>query len=177
MNSRDCEGFSTGVSLYTAEQKKRRDESIWTLVQGILAPLQFLIFAISLYFVIGFLQTGEGQWAADISIFAKTMILYTIMITGSIWEKVVFGKWLFAKAFFWEDVFSMAVLALHSLYLAMLFGGWGSSEDRMYVALAAYGTYVINAGQFLYKLRLARLSAAHLDTSSPDNSPALAVAS
>jgi 3-vinyl bacteriochlorophyllide hydratase len=79
------------------------------------------------------------------------------MVTGSIWEKVVFDEWLFAKPFFWEDVFSMAVLALHTAYLIMLFNDWGTSEQRMFVALAAYVTYVINAGQFLYKLRMARL--------------------
>jgi 3-vinyl bacteriochlorophyllide hydratase len=43
------------------------------------------------------------------------------MITGSIWEKVVFGKYLFARPFFWEDVFSMLVLALHTAYLYALF--------------------------------------------------------
>lgn len=86
----------------------------------------------------------------------KTMALYAIMITGSIWEKVVFDEWLFAKPFFWEDVFSMAVLGLHTTYLLMLFNDWGTSHERMYVALAAYATYVINAGQFLWKLRMAR---------------------
>ncbi len=30
--------------LYTAEEKKRRDETIWTQVQGVLAPLQFFVF-------------------------------------------------------------------------------------------------------------------------------------
>ena len=81
------------------------------------------------------------------------------MITGSVWEKVVFDEWLFAKPFFWEDVFSMAVLALHTAYLLMLLNDWGSSQDRMHVALAAYASYIINAGQFLYKLRMARLEA------------------
>jgi 3-vinyl bacteriochlorophyllide hydratase len=82
------------------------------------------------------------------------------MITGSIWEKVVFGKWLFAPAFFWEDVFSMLVLALHTLYLVMLLGEVGTLEQRMLVALAGYGAYVINAGQFIWKLRMARLQSA-----------------
>ena len=41
----------------------------------------------------------------------------------------------------------------------MLFGGIGSAEQRMLVALAAYATYIINAGQFLLKLRAARLEA------------------
>lgn len=146
--------------LYTPAQRLRRDESVWTLVQAILAPVQFLIFGISLFLVVRFLLSGQGEQAAIVSILAKTGILYAIMITGSIWEKVVFDAWLFAKPFFWEDVFSMAVLALHTAYLLMLFNDWGSSHDRMYVALAAYATYVINAGQFLYKLRMARLGAA-----------------
>ncbi len=148
------------ATLYTEEERQRRDESGWTLVQGILAPLQFLVFLVSLGLVIRALATGEGTFAADISIVIKTFVLYLIMVTGSIWEKVVFGKWLFAPAFFWEDVFSMLVLALHTLYLVMLFGAIGSVEQRLLVALAAYAAYVINAGQFLWKLRMARLDAA-----------------
>jgi 3-vinyl bacteriochlorophyllide hydratase len=146
--------------LYTPEQRIRRDESRWTLIQGILAPLQFLVFAISLFLVIRFLMTGDGQSAAEMSILIKTLFLYAIMITGSIWEKVVFDEWLFAKPFFWEDVFSMAVLALHTAYIVMLWQGWGSVDQRLSVALAGYAAYVINAGQFLYKLRLARLDGA-----------------
>jgi 3-vinyl bacteriochlorophyllide hydratase len=146
--------------LYTPEQRRRRDASKWTLVQGILAPLQFLIFAISLFLVLRFLATGAGEAAATASIVAKTMILYLIMITGSIWEKVVFDEWLFAKPFFWEDVFSMLVLALHTAYLVALSGGWGTPAEQMGIALAAYATYVVNATQFLLKLRAARLQGA-----------------
>jgi 3-vinyl bacteriochlorophyllide hydratase len=119
--------------------------------------MQFLVFLISLALVLRTLTTGEGAFAADVSIVIKTLVLYTIMITGSIWEKVVFGKWLFAPAFFWEDVFSMLVLALHTLYLVLLLGEIGTLEQRMLVALAGYAAYVINAGQFLWKLRMARL--------------------
>ena len=150
---------SVPFALYTPEQRARRDATIWTLVQGVLAPIQFLVFAISLVLVLRYLMTGAGAFAAEISVLAKTLILYAIMITGSIWEKKVFDAWLFARPFFWEDVFSMVVLALHSAYLVMLLGDLGTADQRLYVALAAYATYVINAGQFLYKLRLARLEA------------------
>lgn len=156
-----------GGALYTPEERRRRDESPWTLVQGILAPLQFLAFAISLVLVLRYLANGEGAFAADISILVKTALLYTIMVTGSIWEKVVFGRWLFARPFFWEDVFSMLVLVLHSAYLVMLFGGLGTIEERMLVALAAYASYVVNAAQFLLKLRAARLQAAHQPVLAP----------
>jgi len=148
------------MPLYTPEERKRRDASPWTLVQGILAPLQFLVFLISLGLVIRFLATGEGAQAATISIVAKTFVLYVIMITGSVWEKVVFGKYLFAEAFFWEDVFSMLVLALHTAYLVALVFHLLPTEGLMWLALAAYATYVINATQFLLKLRAARLDQA-----------------
>lgn len=144
--------------IYTPEQRKRRDQTVWTLVQGILAPVQFLVFLVSLALVIRTLVTGEGMAWATASIVLKTLILYTIMITGSIWEKVVFGKYLFAEAFFWEDVVSMAVLGLHTAYLAALLLGWGTGTQQMILALAAYAVYVINAAQFLWKLRLARLT-------------------
>lgn len=153
-------GLAERVGLYSQDERKRRDESVWTTVQGVLAPLQFLVFIISLGLVVRTLMTGEGAWAADASIVLKTFVLYTIMVTGSIWEKVVFGKWLFAPAFFWEDVFSMLVLALHTAYLVMLFGDFGSFESRILVALAGYAAYVVNAGQFIWKLRIARLEAA-----------------
>ncbi|WPL15810.1 2-vinyl bacteriochlorophyllide hydratase [Thiorhodovibrio winogradskyi] len=144
--------------LYTPEERRRRDQSPWTLVQGILAPLQFLVFLVSLVLVLRYLATGNGELAATWSIVIKTLLLYTIMITGSIWEKVVFGKYLFARAFFWEDVFSMLVLALHTAYLAALLTGWLDTRGQMWLALAAYATYVVNATQFLLKLRAARLS-------------------
>lgn len=146
--------------LYTPEQRRRRDESRWTLVQGILAPVQFLIFLISLALVLRYLSTGEGATAATLSIVVKTIALYTIMITGCIWEKVVFDKWLFAESFWWEDFFSMFVLALHTAYLAALVLDWGTERERMLIALAAYATYAINATQFILKLRAARLQSA-----------------
>lgn len=155
------------VSLYTPEERQRRDSSVWTLVQGVLAPVQFLVFLVSLALVLRYFGTGEGAFAADASIVVKTLTLYTIMVTGSIWEKVVFGKWLFAPAFFWEDVFSMLVLALHTAYLAMLLAGWGTTGGRMAVALAGYAAYIVNAGQFLWKLRMARLQGAGASESSP----------
>lgn len=160
--------------LYTPAERQRRDESVWTIVQGVLAPLQFVVFLISLALVSRALVSGEGTFAADASIVVKTLVLYTIMVTGSIWEKVVFGKWLFAPAFFWEDVFSMLVLALHTLYLVMLFGAIGTVEQRLIVALAAYAAYIINAGQFLWKLRMARLQGAAQNGATQNSNEALA---
>uniref|UniRef100_UPI003B525FA8 2-vinyl bacteriochlorophyllide hydratase n=1 Tax=Roseovarius indicus TaxID=540747 RepID=UPI003B525FA8 len=148
----------TGTNaLYTEAERARRDATIWTTVQGVLAPAQFLVFLVSLALVLRFLLTGDGYQAATLSILVKTGFLYLIMITGAIWEKVVFGQWLFAPAFFWEDVFSFAVIALHTAYLWALLTGALAPAGLMVLALAAYAAYVINAGQFLLKLRAARL--------------------
>jgi 3-vinyl bacteriochlorophyllide hydratase len=152
---------SSYKGLYTPAERAKRDASPWTLVQGVLAPVQFLVFLVSLYLVVSFLMTGLGEQVAINSVVVKTLFLYLIMVTGCIWEKVVFGKFLFAPAFFWEDVFSMLVLALHTAYLL----AWGynllSGTSLMFLALCAYAAYLINAAQFIVKLRAARLQANH----------------
>ncbi len=142
--------------LYTPEERLRRDATKWTLVQGILAPIQFLVFLISLALVVRYLTLGDGFAIAATSIVVKTLLLYAIMITGSIWEREVFGCYLFAPAFFWEDVFSFLVLTLHTAYLIALFAGVGNPRQQMLLALAAYASYFVNATQFILKLRAAR---------------------
>lgn len=155
-------------ALYTAAERARRDATRWTLVQGLLAPVQFVIFAVSLGLVIRFFATGRGGDAALASVVVKTLALYTIMITGCIWEKVVFDRYLFAPMFFWEDVFSMLVLALHTAYVVALWFGLLDDRQLLTLALAAYATYVINAGQFILKLRAARRGGVRQDRQQAD---------
>ena len=59
--------------------------------------------------------------------------------------------WLFAPAFFWEDVVSMLVLALHTAYLGALVFGWLDARSQMLLALAAYASRY-QAGQNWYFL-------------------------
>jgi 3-vinyl bacteriochlorophyllide hydratase len=158
------------MALYTPEERIRRDASPWTLVQGILAPIQFVVFLCSAALVIHFLVTGTGFTAATISVVIKTLVLYTIMITGCIWERAVFGRYLFAPAFFWEDFVSMFVLAFHTAYLAALLFGSLHARYQMYIALLAYSAYLLNATQFLVKLRAARLEG-QTKTYSPGDPP------
>ena len=162
----DVPPAAAGRLLYTPEERTRRDGSPWTIVQGVLAPLQLLAFLVSLWLVLSFLRSGEGAETATISVIVKTGFLYAIMLTGAIWEKEVFGVWLLARPFFWEDVVSMAVIALHSAYLyAWLTGALGIRE-QMWLALVAYATYVVNALQFFYKLRMARREANRLSAAA-----------
>ena len=142
--------------LYTPEQRLRRDTSYWTVVQGLLAPIQFLVFLVSVVLVVNFLNNGTGYAAATVSVVCKTALLLLIMVTGAIWEKVVFGQYLFAKPFYWEDMVSMVVIALHCAYVAAWLFDLAGPQQQMWLALAAYGAYVVNAAQFLIKFSAAR---------------------
>ena len=154
-------------ALYTPEQRARRDATVWTPVQAVLAPLQFTVFLVSLGLVLYSLNTGAAtDWALG-SVVAKTVLLYLIMVTGCIWEKVVFGQYLFAPAFFWEDVMSMGVLALHSAYLVVWQQGLWPASEQLALALAAYAAYAINAAQYLLKLRTARLQRPTAESALP----------
>ncbi len=163
---------ATGTpGIYTSAQRARRDATIWTPVQGVLAPLQFSVFLFSLGMVVYSLRTGQATEWALLSVVAKTLLLYLIMVTGCIWEKVVFGQYLFAPAFFWEDVVSMLVLALHTAYLLVWAGGLWPAPEQLALALTAYAAYAFNAIQYLRKLRLARLQARGLRTPLPAGLP------
>jgi len=148
-----------GTPLYTPEQRRRRDASRWTVVQGVLAPVQLLVCLGSIALVARYLATGDGWAVAAASVVLKTALLYAIMVTGSLWEHDVYGQYLFAPAFFWEDVVSFVVLALHTAYLAAWSFDWLAPRGLALLALAAYATYLVNAAQFLWKLRLARRDA------------------
>lgn len=161
MTARPLDQFGEEVKatvkpLYTTEQRKKRDETVWTFIQGLLAPLQFIACFVSIYLVTNYLLTGDGYQIANLSVLIKTGFLLTIMVTGAIWEKVVFGQYLFAKAFFWEDMVSMVVIALHVTYVYCLYQGTLEPRYLMTLALVAYATYIVNAIQFVLKLRRAR---------------------
>jgi 3-vinyl bacteriochlorophyllide hydratase len=160
--------------LYTEAQRRRRDESRWTLVQGVLAPVQFVVFAVSAVLVCRFLLTGEGHDLAALSVLVKTLILLLIMVTGAFWEKAVFGQYLFVPAFFWEDVVSNVVIVAHLAYVLMFAWSLGTQVEQMLVALVAYTLYLINAAQYLIKFRRARLGAASAGADTAAIAPAAA---
>jgi 3-vinyl bacteriochlorophyllide hydratase len=53
----------------------------------------------------------------------------------------------------------MLVIGLHLLYVTVLFTRIAGPQTQMMIALAAYAAYLINAMQFVMKLRTARLEA------------------
>ncbi|MBK8987091.1 MAG: 2-vinyl bacteriochlorophyllide hydratase [Chloroflexi bacterium] len=138
------------TSGYTAEQLEKRNESKWTIVQAVLAPIQFLAFIISFFLVIRYLLTGNGFVIANISVLIKIGLLWLITFTGMIWEKEVFGQWFLAPQFFWEDVGNAIAMIMHNLYFWARWQDW-SQQAIMTLMLVAYTTYLVNSAQFVYK--------------------------
>lgn len=138
------------MSSYTPEQLERRDNSKWTIVQAILAPIQFIAFLVSFGLIIRYLTTGEGYQIATISVLIKITLLWTITITGMFWEKAVFDKWFLAPQFFWEDALNAVALVMHNLYFVALWRGW-SEQDLMGLMLVAYCSYLVNCAQFFWR--------------------------
>jgi len=138
------------MSAYTAEQLERRNQTPWTLVQAILAPIQFLAFIISFGLVIRYLLTGNGYAVANVSVLIKITLLWVITITGMIWEKAVFDKWFLAPEFFWEDTLNAVALVMHNIYFVAQWMG-ASQQTVMTIMLVAYTSYLVNCTQFFIR--------------------------
>jgi 3-vinyl bacteriochlorophyllide hydratase len=150
------------MSNYTPEQLRRRQNSKWTIVQAVLAPLQLLAFIVSLVCIVHYLSTGLDYQIATTSVLVKIALMWLITITGMFWEKEVYGKWFLAPEFFWEDAVNAVALIAHNLYFVALLAGW-SERELMTLMLVCYSTYVVNFAQFFMRglrSRKQRLAAA-----------------
>jgi 3-vinyl bacteriochlorophyllide hydratase len=136
--------------MYTPDQLRRREQSKWTRVQIILAPIQFLAFMVSFALVVRYLVTGEGYLITTVSIWVKIALIWALTITGMFWEHDMFDHYFMAKEFFWEDVGNLIAIITHNLYFV---AQWLGAEHRtiMWVMVFAYITYLFNAGQFIYR--------------------------
>jgi 3-vinyl bacteriochlorophyllide hydratase len=139
---------------YTPEQLRIRNRSVWTKVQLILAPIQFVVF------IVGFILTYlyyigviENFQVVTYSIAVKTLFFVVLFVTGAFFEKEVFGIWVYSPEFFWEDVGSTIAMAIHFLYFILAVLEF-SREVLIWSAFAAYATYVLNAIQYLVRIWL-----------------------
>lgn len=139
------------MSRYTPEQHERRQKSVWTKVQVWGAPIQFLIFLVSLGFVIYTLITDNLFDFTNFTILVKVLVLYFMCITGMFWEKEVFGHYYFAPEFFWEDFVTTFVMLTHTAYLIALIAGVRDHKTLLALAVVAYFSYLFNAGQYVLK--------------------------
>lgn len=142
----------TGMPRYTPEQLEKRNTSVWTKVQVILAPIQFVIFIAGLAVTLLYkaeIAIDNFAWVT-IFVILKTFIFLLIFFTGALFEKDVFDEYVFAPEFFWEDVGSTIAIVVHISYFILFYMGL-DENILIWTALLAYLSYLINAAQFLIR--------------------------
>ena len=140
---------------YTPEQLNKRNASIWTDIQIILAPIQFLLFVAGVTTTALYANGlfGTNFYWVSIAILFKTLFFALLFITGMFFEKEIFDKWVYSKEFFWEDIGSTVAAFFHLLYFFLAY--FGASRDVLIMdAFLAYFTYVLNAMQYLVRIIL-----------------------
>lgn len=88
---------------------------------------------------------------ADVQLSVLTKIAFMIgaVVTGSLWEHDVYGRWWFAHEFFIEDVMTANVFALHVAYLVVYYV-WPANTTAILVMLGmAYLVYGLNVLQYV----------------------------
>ncbi len=139
---------------YTPEQLERRNASVWTKVQGILAPIQFIMFLAGLTVTLLYPSNGIDNFAwITFFVTLKTLMLALIFVTGGFFELEVFGQFAFAHEFFWEDFGSAIAMIVHLSYFVLFFIVHDETT-LIWTALLAYLSYLVNAAQFVIRLLL-----------------------
>ena len=144
---------------YTPEQLAKRNASIWTDVQLILAPVQFFVFLAGVIVTFLYMQNDQifSFYWVSLAILFKTLLFGLLLITGAYFEKEIFNKWIYGKEFFWEDVGSTVAAFFHLLYFVMAYMGY-PEDVLIWEAFLAYFTYVVNALQYLVRIILEKLN-------------------
>jgi len=140
---------------YTPEQLAKRNASVWTEIQILLAPVQFVIFltGIGLNALYASNPASIDFFWISVAILFKTLFFVILFITGMFFEKDLFGKWVFSKEFFWEDVGSSVATFFHFLYFVLAWKGYPDGTLVIW-ATVAYSSYIINAVQYLVRIWL-----------------------
>ena len=140
---------------YTPEQLAKRNASVWTEIQILLAPVQFVIFltGIGLNALYASNPDSIDFFWISVAILFKTLFFVILFITGMFFEKDIFGKWVFSKEFFWEDVGSSVATFFHFLYFVLAWKGYPDGTLVIW-ATVAYSSYIINAVQYLVRIWL-----------------------
>ncbi|MDP8305091.1 MAG: 2-vinyl bacteriochlorophyllide hydratase [Candidatus Chlorobium antarcticum] len=150
---------------YTPDQLAKRNASVWTDVQLILAPIQFIVFLIGISVTALYAMDSSlfSFYWVSVAILFKSFLFGLLFVTGAYFEKEIFDQWVFSKEFLWEDIGSVLAAAFHLLYFVLAF--MGASEDLLVQeAFLAYFTYVLNALQYLVRIILEKLHERRLKT-------------
>ena len=127
----------------------RRNASTWTLIHPIFAIGQLGVFLVSLVLLALYFAHDVSFRAVHASVLIKIAFMIGAVVTGSLWEHDVYGKWWFAHEFFIEDVMTANVFLLHIGYLITIYAFPGSMRASLAMLGVAYLAYGLNVGQYI----------------------------
>jgi 3-vinyl bacteriochlorophyllide hydratase len=131
--------------------RARRTASIWTFIHPVFALGQLIAFLVSVALLIGYFAHAVPFHVVHISVLVKIGLMVGAVVTGSLWERDVYGFYWFAPEFLFEDVMTLIVFIFQMTYLAMVFVHPGSQGVIVGVLCFAYAVYLGNVAQYIHR--------------------------
>jgi 3-vinyl bacteriochlorophyllide hydratase len=147
--------------------RERREASIWTKIHPVFAIGQLGVFAVSAVLLIMYFFHLTTFSTVFLSVLIKIVFMIGAVITGSLWEKDVYGAWWFAYDYFIEDVMTLNVFLLHIAFLVTAYLWSSNMQAVISMLLVAYGVYFLNVIQYIVR---------HSGNKKSDAEPSLAKA-
>jgi 3-vinyl bacteriochlorophyllide hydratase len=130
--------------------RKRREASVWTKIHPIFAIGQLAVFLVSVTLLILYFFHIVSFETVHVSVLTKIALMIGAVVTGSLWEHDVYGKWWFAYEFLIEDVMTANVFLLHIGYL-LVYYFWPENTRAVFAMLfVAYAVYATNVAQYIH---------------------------
>ena len=131
--------------------RDRRQASVWTLIHPLFAIGQLLAFFVSVGVFVAYLRGAVPFHAVHVSVLVKIGLMVGAVLSGSFWERDVFGYWWFAPEFLFEDVMTLIVFISQLSYLAMVALHPHLMKPILGILGFAYFVYVANVAQYIHR--------------------------
>jgi 3-vinyl bacteriochlorophyllide hydratase len=146
---------------------ERRRATIWTRIHPPFAFAQLAVCLVSIG-LIGLFFAGQVSFkVVHVSALAKIALMIGAVVTGSLWERAVYGYWWFAPQFFLEDLLTYVVALFQVGYLIVYYHSPDNLAANVAVLMVTYLAYAVNVTQYVLKNRLARRAMVPVREQSP----------
>ncbi len=146
---------------------QRREATIWTRIHPPFAFAQLAVCVVSVI-LIGFFFAGQISFnVVHLSALLKIALMAGAVVTGSLWERAVYGYWWFAPQFFLEDLMTYVVALFQIGYLLVYYHSPDNLAANVAVLIVSYLAYVVNVTQYVLKHASARRAMALVREQSP----------
>ena len=137
---------------------ERRAATIWTRLHPPFAFAQLAVCIASVVLICLFFAGRVSFSVVHDSALLKIALMAGAVVTGSLWERAVYGYWWFAPQFFLEDLLTYVVALFQIGYLMVYYHSPDNLAANVAVLIVSYLAYVVNVTQYVLKHQVARRS-------------------